>query len=125
MHKTSKIIAAAATVVAVAAGGAAFTANAEIPATSIAGYGSSTIEGGETASSLKYGLSADGAQIATATIKFPGDLTGSRVVKAGFGTDTLTTCTLAFASAETTATCDGFTAPTGASTSFKVAVTEL
>jgi hypothetical protein len=45
-----------------------------------------------TATALNYTLSADGTTITDAALTFDGDRTG-RSVKAGFGTDNLTTCT--------------------------------
>lgn len=115
------MIGAIAVVAALAAGGAAFTASNTIPA-SVAGYGSSTISGA-TATALHYTLSADGTTITDASLTFTGDQTG-RTVKAGFGTDDLTTCTVgAFAAGNTTVTCTGFTQDTASSSTFNVAVT--
>jgi len=115
--KTSKIIASVAVIGAVAAGGAAFTASNTVAA-SVAGYGSSTISGA-TASALNYTLAADGTTITGAALTFAGDKTG-RVVKAGFGTDALTACTVGTydtVALTTPVTCTGYTQST-ASLSF-------
>jgi hypothetical protein len=120
--KTRRIVAAAAVVAAVAAGGAAFTAANTIP-DSVAGYGTSTISGA-TATSLDYTLSADGTTISAAALVFDGDQTG-RTVKAGFGTDALTACTVGSydgVNDETPVTCSGFSQSTSSASAFNVAV---
>lgn len=130
MRTHTKFIGALAVAGIVAASGSAFTASNTIPA-SVAGYGTSTISGA-TATSLKYTLNGDGSQITGAAMNFAGDLTG-KTVKAGFGTDTLTTCTLgvvgldnpdttALADAYTPVTCSGYTQSTATSASFNVSV---
>jgi hypothetical protein len=122
-RKTRRIIAAVTVIGALAAGGAAFTAANTVPDT-IAGYGTSTISGA-TATDIAYTLSANGTQINAAAITFSGDQTG-HVVKAGFGTDALTTCTVGSydSTAHTTpVTCTGYTQNTAASSTFNVAVT--
>lgn len=123
MNRTTKLVLAAGAAVAVASAQGALTAGNTI-ASSTAGYGTSTISGA-TATSVTYGLSADGTQINSATVVLSGDMTG-RTVKAGFGTDALTACTLAAyvtgTPGSTTATCSGYSAVTASSTAFNVAV---
>lgn len=122
-RRTKKIIAAVAVIGALAAGGAAFTAANTIP-DSVAGYGTSNISGA-TATALKFTLSADGTTIASAALTFDGDV-HSQTIKAGFGTDALTTCVVgAYDSVtdSTPATCSGYTQNTAASATFNVAVT--
>jgi hypothetical protein len=104
------------------AAGTASTASNTVPA-SVAGYGTSTISGA-TATSLKYTLNADGTQITTADLVFTGNQTG-KTIKAGFGTDALSSCTVGVhdATANTTpVSCGGFTQSTATSSSFNVAV---
>ena len=107
---------------AIAAGGAAFTASNTVPATT-AGYGTSSIAGA-TATDIAYGLSSDGTQINTATITFTGDLSND-TVKAGFETNSLTTCSTPVYDGTTssTTTCSGYTESTASSATFNVAVT--
>src|SRR4029079_11614436 len=90
-RRTKRIIGAIVVIAAIAAGGAAFTASNTVPDT-VAGYGTSNITGA-TATSLTYTLSADGTQISSAALVCDGDVTGDNV-KAGFGSDALTTCTV-------------------------------
>ena len=90
-RRTKRIIGAIVVIAAIAAGGAAFTAGNTVPDT-VAGYGTSNITGA-TVTALHYTLNADGTQITDASLTFQGDQTGN-VVKAGFGTDSLTTCTV-------------------------------
>lgn len=121
-RRTSRIIAAAAVIAAVAAGGAAFTASNTIP-DSVAGYGTSDISGA-TATALDYTLSADGTTITDAALTFTGDQTG-RTVKAGFGSDALSGCTVGTydsANDNTPVTCSGFSQSTASSSKFNVAV---
>jgi hypothetical protein len=120
---STKIVLAIATAAVIAAGGAALTANNVLPA-SVAGYGTSNISGA-TATALTYTLSADGTQINSAALTFQGDVT-NRTIKAGFGTDNLTACTIGAYNAGTTSTpvtCSGFTQSTNTSATFNVAVT--
>jgi hypothetical protein len=120
-RKTKRIIGAIAVIGAIFAGGAAFTASNTVPNT-VAGYGTSNITGA-TVTAMHYTLNGDGTQITAASLTFQGDQTGN-VVKAGFGTDNLTTCTVgAFAAGATSATCSGYTQNTTASATFNVAVT--
>ncbi|HET7051842.1 MAG TPA: hypothetical protein VFI54_26465 [Solirubrobacteraceae bacterium] len=122
-RKTKRFIGAIVVIAAIAAGGAAFTASNTVPAT-VAGYGTSNITGA-TVTALHYTLNADGTQITDAALTFDGDQTGN-VVKAGFGTDALTTCTVGAynSGADTTpATCSGYTQSTATSATFNVAVT--
>ena len=122
MTRTKKIIATVVGVAALAAGGSAFTASNTVPG-SVAGYGTSTITGA-TAKSVNYTLNATGTTITDATIVFDGDVS-ARTVKAGFGTDALTACTVAAYDSgndETTASCTGYTQDTELSASFAVAV---
>jgi hypothetical protein len=122
-RNTKKMVAGVAAVAALAAGGAAYTASNTV-ADSVAGYGTSNISGA-TATSVNYTLSADGTQINSAALVFDGDLTG-RTVKAGFGTDDLTGCTVGSYDSgtdSTPVTCTGFTQNTAASATFNVAVT--
>jgi hypothetical protein len=123
-RKSTKIAVAIAVIAAVAAGGAALTAANDIPATSVAGYDSSTITGA-TATALTYTLSADGTEITDAALTFTGDVT-DRTITAGFDNDaTLRTCTPgAFAGGVTPVTCSGFHQDTTSSASFHVAVVE-
>jgi hypothetical protein len=120
--KASRIVAAGAVVAAVAAGGAAFTASNTVPA-SVAGYGTSTISGA-TATALNYTLSGNGSTITGAALTFTGDQTG-RSVKAGFGSDALTACTVGTYDSTgntTPVTCSGFSQSTAGSSTFNVAV---
>ena len=88
----------------------------------MAGYGTSNITGA-TVTALHYTLDADGTHITDAALTFQGDQTGN-VVKAGFGTDALTTCTVgSYDGTSTPATCSGFTQSTATSATFNVAVT--
>jgi hypothetical protein len=120
MRKRTLGALAAAGVLAVAIGSASTASNTV--AASTAGYGTSTISGAN-ATSLTYTLSADGTTITGADLVFTGDLTG-KVVKAGFGTADLTTCTVGtYASPNTPVTCAGFTQLTSAASVFNVAVT--
>jgi hypothetical protein len=124
MHRrTKRLIGAIAVIAAIVAGGAAFTASNTIPDTT-AGYGTSNITGA-TATALHYTLNADGTQITTADLTFHGDQTGN-VIKAGFGTDALTACTVGSYDSsgdDTPATCSGYTQSTATSSTFNVAVT--
>jgi hypothetical protein len=123
-RKSTKIAIAIATAAVIAAGGAALTASNTVPA-SVAGYGTSAISGA-TATALTYTLNADGTQITDAALTFDGDVT-DRTIKAGFGTDNLTACTVGAydnVGDETPVTCSGFTQNTAASATFHVAVTE-
>lgn len=120
--KSKKVIAGLAVVGAVAASGSAFTASNTVPS-SVAGYGSSTISGA-TATALNYTLSSDGSTINAANLTFTGDQTG-RTVKAGFGADALTACTVGTYNAtdnKTPVTCSGYSQSTSTSSSFNVAV---
>lgn len=122
-RKTKRIIGAIAVIAAIAAGGAAFTASNTVPDT-VAGYGTSNISGA-TVTAMHYTLNADGTQITDASLTFHGDQT-SNVVKAGFGTDALTTCTVGSydSGTDTTpASCSGYTQSTASSATFNVAVT--
>jgi hypothetical protein len=122
-RRTKRLIGAIAVIGAIVAGGAAFTASNTIPDT-VAGYGTSHITGA-TATALHYTLNTDGTQITTADLTFQGDQTGN-VIKAGFGTDALTSCTVGSYDSvndDTTANCPGFTQPTATSSTFNVAVT--
>ena len=79
----------------------------------VAGYGTSNITGA-TVTALHYTLNADGTQITDASLTFHGDQTDN-VVKAGFGTDALTTCTrrvVRLGTDTTPATCSGYTQST-------------
>ena len=122
-RKTKRIIGVFVIIAAIAAGGAAFTASNTVPDT-VAGYGTSNITGA-TVTALHYTLNADGTEINDASLTLQGDQTNN-VVKAGFGTDALTTCT--FGSYDSVAhtsseTCSGYTQPTATSATFNVAVT--
>ena len=129
MRTSTKVIGSLA-LLGVVAAGSAFTASNTVP-DSVAGYGSSTISGA-TATSLNYTLNTDGTQITGATLRFVGDLTG-KTVRAGFGTNALTACTLGTVVADnpltltedetaTPVTCSGYTQSTSTATSFNVAV---
>ena len=122
-RKTKRIIGAFVVIAAIAAGGAAFTASNTVPDT-VAGYGTSNITGA-TVTALHYTLNADGTQITDAALTIHGDQS-SNIVKAGFGTDALTTCSLGSydSGTDTTpATCSGYTQSTASSATFNVAVT--
>ena len=111
-RRTKRIIGAIVVIAAIAAGGAAFTASNTVPDT-VAGYGTSNITGA-TVTALHYTLNADGTEITDASLTFHGDQTGN-VVKAGFGTDALTTCTVGSydSGTDTTpASCTGYTQST-------------
>jgi hypothetical protein len=106
-------------------GASAFTAGNTVPATT-AGYGTSTISGA-TATSIIYTLNGDGTKIVQADLKLTGDFHTGFEVKAGFGTDALTTCTVgAYSNPDTSVACtfagvlQGDTATT---TAFHVTVT--
>lgn len=125
MRNHQKLIAGLAVVGIVVAGGSAFTASNTVAA-SVAGYGTSTISGA-TATSVRYTLNGAGTQITAAAMNFDGDLTGM-TVKAGFGSDTLTSCTvgtpgldnpdtLALLDDYTPVTCSGYTQSTASSAS--------
>jgi uncharacterized membrane protein len=117
MRIVGALVAAGALAVAV---GTASTASNTIP-DSKAGYGTSNISGA-TATSLNYTLSADGTTITGASLVFTGDLTG-KTVKAGFGTESLISCTVGtYAAPSTPVTCTGFTQTTSTATAFNVAV---
>lgn len=87
-----RVIAAVAVVCALAAGGAAFTN--EITTSSVtnanAGYGSVTVKGGETLSSVVYGFNTDGSQITSVNLTFAATLT-SQYVAVAFNDNTGTT----------------------------------
>jgi hypothetical protein len=122
-RKTRRIILAVALIGALAAGGAAFTAGNTIPNT-VAGYGTSNITGA-TATSLIYTLNGTGDTITAADLVFQGDQTNN-TVKAGFGSNNLTTCTVgAFDSTNnvTPASCTGYSQSTASAATFNVAVT--
>jgi hypothetical protein len=122
-RKTKRVIGAIAVIAAIAAGGAAFTASNTVPDT-VAGYGTSNISGA-TVTAMHYTLNADGTEITDASLTFDGDQTGN-VVKAGFGTDALTTCTVGSYDSgtdSTPASCSGYTQSTATSATFNVAVT--
>ena len=122
-RRTKRIIGAIVVIAAIAAGGAAFTASNTVPDT-VAGYGTSNISGA-TVTAMHYTLNADGTQITDASLTFQGDQTGN-VVKAGFGSNGLTDCTVGSfdSTAHTTpATCSGYTQSTATSATFNVAVT--
>lgn len=122
-RRTKRIIGAIVVIAAIAAGGAAFTAGNTVPDT-VAGYGTSNITGA-TVTALHYTLNADGTQITDAALTFHGDQTHN-VVKAGFGSDALTTCTVGSydSGTDTTpATCSSYTQSTATSATFNVAVT--
>jgi hypothetical protein len=122
-RRTKRIIGAIAVIAAIAAGGAAFTASNTVPDT-VAGYGTSNITGA-TVTALHYTLNADGTQITDAALTIHGDQS-SNIVKAGFGSDALTTCTLGSYNSgtdTTPATCSGYTQSTATSATFNVAVT--
>jgi hypothetical protein len=122
-RRTKRIIGAIVVIAAIAAGGAAFTASNTVPNT-VAGYGTSNISGA-TVTAMHYTLNADGTQITDAALTFQGDQTHN-VVKAGFGTDPLTTCSVGSYDSvgdTTPATCSGYTQSTATSATFNVAVT--
>jgi hypothetical protein len=126
MRKNIKLLGAVAVAGLVAATGSAFTAGNTIPA-SVAGYGTSTISGA-TATALSYTLNAEGTQITASALTFTGDQTG-RTIKAGFGADALTACTVgaftagaAGAAGTTAVTCGTYTQSTATSASYNVAV---
>jgi hypothetical protein len=111
-----------AVIAALAAGGAAFTASNTIP-NSVAGYGSSTISGA-TATALTYTRSLDGSTITAANLTFDGDQS-ARAVKAGFGSDALSACTVGAydeGSDSTPVTCGGFTQSVADALTFNVSV---
>jgi hypothetical protein len=136
--KKTRLVAVVAVIGALAAGGAAYTAGNTIP-DSTAGYGTSNITGA-TAQDLRYTLNSDGTVITGATLVFQGDLWDGNVtpavadtVKAGFGSDDLTDCTVDNydnTASTTTAYCGdvaghagtAFTQLTNGSTTFHVAV---
>jgi hypothetical protein len=104
---------------AIAAGGAAFTASSNVPAT-VAGFGTGVVSNGANVSSVSYTYSSDGTSITNAALVFDSDVTAD-VVKAGFNGTTLTACTTAGTGATAVWNCP-FTQPTGTATSFNVLV---
>ena len=125
MIKARQILLGVVLVAAGSAAGSALTDATGLPATTTAGYGSSTISGA-TATSIVYTLSTDGTEITAATVLFTGNLTSGKVVKAAFGSDNLTSCTIgAYSDPSTTVTCDTFehAVTTATATEFHVAVT--
>lgn len=124
MHRhrriTRRLLAVAVVVGALAAGGAAFTNSNTLPA-SVAGYGTTNISGA-TATDVIYTLSADGTEINSVEIDWNSDVSAD-TVKAGFGTDALTSCTTTAGSGTSTSTCSGFTQSTSSALVFNVAVT--
>jgi hypothetical protein len=100
----------------------ALTNSNSVPATTV-GYGTSTISGA-TATSIVYTLNGSGTQITGAALTFTGDITTGKVVKAGFGGDALTTCTIgSYADPSTAVACAGFTQASSTASAFNVAVT--
>ncbi|WP_432546615.1 hypothetical protein [Kineococcus sp. SYSU DK004] len=85
---------AAAGAVAFSLGGASTNAISGVPATTVAGYGESTITGG-TVTKTEYKLSSDGKTINSVELTFsnPTDFTGL-VVRAAFNGAGWTTCTV-------------------------------
>jgi hypothetical protein len=102
--RMTRIAAAVAVIGAVAAGGAAFTADSGQPSGSALGYGTTSVTGG-TINGITYQLSADGTTINTATITTTADLltagyngTSAKVYLAwngdGFGSGGDATCVI-------------------------------
>lgn len=117
MHKR-KIFAAVAVAGVIAAGGSAFTASNTV-VSSVAGYGTNTVTGA-TSTAITHTLSGDGTDITSSTITFSASQSG-RTVKAGFGTATLESCTVAVDGLSATCTyATGY--DTATSTAFNVAV---
>jgi hypothetical protein len=106
-------------------GASAFTAGNTVPNTT-AGYGTSTISGA-TANSIIYTLNGPGTLITVATIKLTGDYHTGFDVRAGFGTDVLTQCTVgAYVNPDTTVVCTfgaGDEGDTAADIAFHMTVT--
>lgn len=75
-----------------AAGGTALT-DSNTVADSVAGYGTSTVSGA-TVTDVTHSLSADGSEITASALTFATAQTG-RTVKAGFGSSSLESCSLA------------------------------
>lgn len=124
MRSNTKIFIAVAAAGCIAASGSAFTASNTVAGDNYAGYGSATVTGAIT-EGIEHTLSADGTTIASTLLTFTTDLTAGHDVKAGFGTDSLDSCTvtLNISPANDTATCTYATSPnTATATDFKVAV---
>jgi|tagenome__1003787_1003787.scaffolds.fasta_scaffold20524825_1 hypothetical protein len=119
---TPKIVAAVAAVAAVgAAGGAALTEGNNFPTSTTAGYASTNVSGA-TVKSIHYTLSADGKTIDQLELVIAGDVT-QKIVKAGFGTQALTECTIkAAVGPDTSAKCGFTNEDTSAAKQLNVAV---
>jgi hypothetical protein len=118
---TPKIVAAAAAVAAVgAAGGAALTEGNNFPASTTAGYASTNVSGA-TVKSINYTLNPEGTKIQQVELVIVGNVI-AKTIKAGFGTDPLTECTVkAPAGPDTSAKC-GFDQDTSSAKQLNVAV---
>jgi hypothetical protein len=99
-RRKKRIIAAVAVIAALAAGGAAFTANlgSNFPSTTVAGFAQESITGA-TSSGVNYQLSSDNQYVTEADLYFTNDVTAD-TIKAGFG-DTATDATLVSCGAAT------------------------
>ena len=123
MSKTKRISGAFVAVAALAASGAAFTANNTVPAT-VAGYGSGTISGA-TMKSVEYTLSPTGENITQVDLVILDDHTDA-TVKVGFGSANLQDCTVdgtVNGDGDTPATCTITGTTTADAASLHVAVT--
>ena len=119
MRNTTKVVAALGAAGLVIAGGTAFTASNTV-ANSVAGYGTSTVTGA-TVSAVNHTLNGDGTLILSTLLTFS-STQELNTVKAGFGTDALTACTVA-GTPFLTATCTwGNGTTTGQTTSVPLAL---
>jgi hypothetical protein len=107
----------------IAAGESALADSNTLPATTTIGFGSTVISGA-TVYSIVYTPNAQGTQIISTTIQLTGNFSSGYVIKAGFGTDTLTTCSVTgFDGVRTGVSCTGYTQSTSTATSYQVLVT--
>jgi hypothetical protein len=107
----------------IAAGESALADSNSLPTTTTIGFGSTVISGA-TVYSIIYNPNAQGTQITSTTIQLTGNYMTGYIIKAGFGTETLTTCTAtAYDNVHTTVGCTGYTQSTLTATSYQVLVT--
>jgi hypothetical protein len=105
MHRFSrKMVLAVVVIGALAAGGAAFTANLDLGTGTTAGYGTVGITGA-TATNVHYTLSNDGTTIASAVITFTGDVSLDTVAVGFDGADLTPCASKVFGTTDTVVTC--------------------
>lgn len=124
MTKHLRLLGAVAVAGLVGATSTAFTAGNTVGGDNYAGYGSATVAGATT-TGIEHTLGTDGTTIVSTVLTFSTDLTAGHQVAAGFGTTSLTSCTVALnvSPAADTASCTyGTPYSTATATDFKVAV---